>query len=526
MSSWGPYEAVLEERTRKTQKSRLIERLREKDPSLWKKTPADQAGIRDRLGWLDAPRLAKSRAREWISFAEEIKNEGFAHAMLLGMGGSSLAPEVFQRIFGNKKGFPELVVLDSTDPARILGLEGRVELSKTLFVVSSKSGGTVEVVSLYKYFFEKIKSNRPDPGRQFIAITDPDTALARLARENHFRKIFLAPPDVGGRFSALTAFGLVPAALIGVELEKIWAGADGRIDEGPAIKLGISMAVLAEEGRDKLTLLLPKPFEAFGDWVEQLVAESTGKEETGIVPVVGESPEDPGFYGADRFFVSYLPQNEKTKALEKAGHPVFYLPWDDARALGAEFFRWEVATAVAGSLLKINPFDQPDVQSAKDRTRALLKRAEAGEKLSIPAPGGTPESFWKGRGPGGYAAILAFLPGSENVKKKLARLGREIRKATKMAVTIGIGPRYLHSTGQLHKGGPNKGIFLLITAGGSPDLAIPGEKYGFADLELAQALGDLEALEEKGRSVYSVRLKEISDAALDDLTEKVKEALK
>ncbi|MBI4432666.1 MAG: glucose-6-phosphate isomerase [Candidatus Omnitrophica bacterium] len=503
------YDSLIAEWMEKSSKMRFAERLWAKDPSLWKKNSAEQSEIRSRLGWLDAPGAMRPVVPDLLQFAQSIRQEGFTHVMLLGMGGSSLAPEVFQNIFGGREGFPTLLILDSTDPGWILELEGRVSLEKCLFIVSSKSGGTIELQSLYKYFFEKIKALRADPGKQFVAITDPGTVLARLAQEGGFRKTFLAPADVGGRFSALTVFGLLPAALIGVDIEKILAGAS-QVDKEAAVKLGVAMAVLAEEGRDKLTLLLPKNHESFGDWVEQLVAESTGKEGMGIVPVVREELGSPEEYGQDRFFVSYLPKSQ-TAALKKADHPIFNLAWDDDHGLGMEFFRWEIATAAASALLKINAFDQPDVQSAKDRTGALLKRVEAGERLEIPKPERSLEAFWEEAEEGDYVALLAFLPGNESVQKKLSQLALAIRKKTKNAVTVGVGPRYLHSTGQLHKGGPNKALFLLITTEPSADLPVPGEKYTFAQLELAQALGDLEALESKGRWLYSLRIKNISD---------------
>ncbi|MGH6831016.1 MAG: bifunctional transaldolase/phosoglucose isomerase, partial [Methylocella sp.] len=364
---------------------------------------------------------------------------------------------------------------------------------------------------------------------QFVAITDPGTQLDELARTRSFRKTFLNPEDVGGRFSALTYFGLVPAALIGVDVSKVLAGAERMAHacspetsaaDNPGLLLGAGMAVLAEAGRDKLTILTSKGLESFGDWAEQLVAESTGKEDLGIVPVVREPEALSEEYGEDRFFVALLEGNGKSagvealaRDLEKAGHPVFTLRFEDPHELGAEFFRWEMATAVACALLKVNAFDQPDVQAAKDRTKAILKKAGSGGGIAA-APEIAVSSMLAEAGPGDYIGILAFLPDRDLVRKTLVELQREIRRRSKKAVTLGIGPRYLHSTGQLHKGGANNGIFLVITAAHPNDLAIPGDPFTFAELELAQAMGDLEALEKRGRRVFHFRLPDLSEESL------------
>ncbi len=539
----GPYEASIREWIRKAEKQSLVKRLWGKDATLWKKSPKDHAGIVSRLGWLTAAHPMKDRAATLKAFADEIRKEGTAHIVLLGMGGSSLAPEVFQSVSGNKPGYPELLVLDSTDPLKVRDIQEKIDLQKTVFIVSSKSGGTLELMSFYKFFFEKVKALEADKaGQRFIAITDPGSPLEKLAKENNFRRVFLAPEDVGGRFSALTYFGLVPAVLIGVDIDKVLRGAEKMMDDSSlavsyednsSLALGISMAVLAEEGRDKLTLVTPDNLESFGDWAEQLVAESTGKEDAGVIPVVREKLQAPEAYGQDRFFVALVPRNlknieefeAKLEALSKAGHPVLILVLRDAYDLGAEFFRWEFATAVACSLLKINAFDQPDVQAAKNSAKAILKNFEETGNIPVRQNETSLETFWENADTGNYVALLAFLPDRAPVKARLAQLAEKIRATTKMAVTTGFGPRYLHSTGQLHKGGANNGIFILITAEHSEDLPVPGEKYSFAQLELAQAMGDFDALEAKGRWLVHLRAEGSDEKALDAVCEKIEAAL-
>ena len=541
-SFWGTHAKSVESWMNRCVKQSLLKRIWEKDPTAWKQDPAEQGEITTRLGWLDAVSNIKKEATGFKAFSEEIRSEGITDIVLLGMGGSSLAPEVFQKICGNRAGYPKLSILDSTDPARVRDVESAVDLSKTLFIVSSKSGGTVELVSFLKYFYQKMKTFFPEaPGNRFIAITDPGSPLEETAKKQGFRKIFLGYPDVGGRFSALTPFGLLPAALIGVDLEKVLTSAEKMMrrcaaeippHQNEAMALGVGMAVLAESGRDKLTILSSASLAPFGDWAEQLVAESTGKEELGVVPVVGEPLEAVEHYGEDRFFAVLFPDftekkalNEKFSELKEAGHPGLAFNWPAPEDLGGEFFRWEMATVIASSLLKINAFDQPDVQAAKDRTKALLKRLEAGQELSIPKSSESLEVFWETLKTGDYVGILAFLPDRPTVREVLTRLQTEIRRSTKAAVTLGFGPRYLHSTGQLHKGGPSNGVYLLLTAEPENDLPIPGEKYTFGQLEFAQALGDLEALRSKGRRVCHLRLKNISGPELEKAFDHVKNTL-
>ncbi len=539
----GPYEASIQDWVLRVEKQSLVKRLWGKDATLWKKNPKEHAEIVSRLGWLSIAGSMKNRVAELKAFAEDVRKEGIAHIILLGMGGSSLAPEVFQTVSGGKPGYPELLVLDSTDPGKVADLQAKIDLGKSLFIISSKSGGTIELLSFYQHFFEKVKAAEGEKaGERFVAITDPGTPLEKMAKENKFRQVFLAPEDVGGRFSALTYFGLVPAALIGVDIDKILRGAEKMMDDSSlavsyqdnsALVLGISMAVLAEEGRDKLTLVTPENLESFGDWVEQLVAESTGKEEVGVVPVVREKLEKPEVYGQDRFFVALMPRNlknaeeleAKLEALAQAGHPVLILPMRDAYDLGAEFFRWEFATAVACSLLKINAFDQPDVQAAKNSAKAILKQFEETGTLAIKQTERSLETFWESADTGNYVAILAFLPDRPELKSRLEAMAQKIRLRTKLAVTLGFGPRYLHSTGQLHKGGANNGLFILITANPTQDLPVPGEKYSFANLELAQAMGDFEALETKGRWLVHVRAEDASKQSLESVCEKIEAAM-
>ncbi|HTL69770.1 MAG TPA: glucose-6-phosphate isomerase [Candidatus Eisenbacteria bacterium] len=539
-TAWGSYEGSVGEWTAKAVRQSLVKRIWDKDASVWKKEAAVHKEIKNRLGWLNVIAPMKEAAAGFTAFAGEVRAAGFAHVVLLGMGGSSLAPEVMRSVLGRAEGYPELLVLDSTDPGRVADVEKAIDLAKTFFVVSSKSGGTIELVSLFKYFHAKVREAKGDKaGEQFIAITDPGTPLENEARQHGFRRVFLSPEDVGGRFSALTPFGLVPAALIGADLKRLLESAEAMAEqcasqgpENPALALGLGMAVLAEEGRDKLTILGSKALEAFGDWAEQLVAESTGKEGAGIVPVVREPLGKASVYGADRFFVSLSLEGAPDEALEKrlgeleaAGHPSLSLRLRDAYDLGGEFFRWEFATAIACALLKVNAFDQPDVQAAKDRTKGLLKIIESGKELEVRQSAASMEAFWENAEEGDYAAILAFLPDRPAVRKKLAALQADVRNRTKLAVTLGFGPRYLHSTGQLHKGGPNRGIFLLVTAADAPDLAIPGEKYTFGQLEFAQATGDFEALETNGRWLYHARLKDVTEKELSFLADQVGKAV-
>lgn len=503
----------------------LARRIWAKDPTVWLKgdpEAAEQKGIVDRLGWLRVAETMEARAADLASFAREVRSAGFVRAVLLGMGGSSLAPLVFRKVCGASSGL-ELEVADTTDPVAVRALEKGGDPAKTLFIVSSKSGGTIEVDSLYRYFFNATGGK----GAQFIAITDPGTTLEKMARENSFRRTFINPPDIGGRFSALSLFGLVPAALIGIDVEELLArtvkmmracdlSAPGR---NPGLQLGLAMARAWESGRDKVTLVADAHLEPLGLWVEQLVAESTGKGGKGIVPVALEPLGDPGSYSADRLFVSVAIKDDATieaklTALEGAGHPVVRLRMKDALDLGAEFFRWEFATAVAGAVMEINPFDQPNVQEAKIRTREALDELASSGKLPDPPatdPAVAVKEALASLAPGkDYIGLLAFLPYDGAIEKALRGLQASVRDRFQVPVTWGFGPRYLHSTGQLHKGGANNGVFFVFACGHSADLSIPGVPFSFAQLERAQALGDRASLEGKGRRVVWISLPDAS----------------
>jgi hypothetical protein len=433
--------------------------------------------------------------------------------------------------FGAKNGLP-LTVLDSTDPDHITAVRAALsDPAKTLFIVSSKSGGTIESRSLHAYFLDLVGQLKEKPGENFIAITDPGSGLEKLAQEQGFRRIFHGPPEVGGRYSALTYFGLVPAALIGVNLPKLLRRANSMADacrnhasHNPGLQLGAIMGELALAGRDKVTILASPKIATFGLWVEQLIAESTGKLGVGILPVVDEAATQPTLYGHDRLFVylqMYGDDNARTTGmvdvLEAAGYPVVWIRMDELEDLGQEFFRWEMATAAAGAVLKINPFDQPDVESAKIKARELMAEFDKNGYLPAEAPtldyddidaygpvmGDTVtaalKAFLSSYRPGDYVAIMAYVPYDRKIDAALNELRLWIRNRLRVAVTVGYGPRFLHSTGQLHKGDGNKGLFIQITHKPATDVEIPGEKYSFATLVAAQAQGDYNALKEKGR---------------------------
>ena len=536
-------------------------RLWKKDAALWKKDAAAKKYIQGALGWLDIPFKMLPKAGEIEKFTAEIRAAGFTHAVLLGMGGSSLAPEVIRGIFQNPK-FPRLLVLDTTDPAWIESVRGEIDLKRTLFIFASKSGGTIEPSSHFKYFWSLVKkSGVKDPGRNFMAITDSGTGLEKLAKEKKFLKVFINPSDIGGRFSALSYFGMVPASLCGADIKKLLGRAidtanlckNRDIMENPGALLGALMGSLTLQGRDKLTLIMPEKFKYLGLWVEQLVAESTGKEAKGITPVCLEPLMEPDKYQSDRFFVhtkmrGVVPAVTQARidAIKKAGHPVYTLNIQDPYDLGSEFFRWEVATAAAGALLEINPFDQPNVQEAKALTmKVLAQYAEKGKKSS-PKPdfsadrvevyasgalkaGGKPiasydDVFWtlfSSLGEKEYIGLLAYLPNAPKVEAELIKLRESLTLYTSSACTLSYGPRYLHSSGQLHKGGPDNAFFIILTNQARKDIIIPGEKYTFWQLETAQALGDFEALDSKNRRVLRLHLKHPLQNSLAYLSERI-----
>ena len=511
------------------------ERLFARDATLWKDDAPTGQKIRNRLGWLDSPAAMTPQAGEIRRFAEGVKQAGFRHALLLGMGGSSLCPEVCRNTFGVAAGCPDLRVVDTTDPDAIVAMERSVDLARTLFINASKSGTTVESASLGAYFWGKAPR-----GEQWVAITDADSELDRQGTEHGWRAVFRNPADIGGRYSALSYFGLVPAALIGADVgllleravQALAANRPGVSSLQPpasgldGIHLGVEIGGLALAGRNKLTFVLSPEIADFGNWVEQLVAESTGKEGQGVLPVVGEPLGRPEVYGGDRVFVALLlegrasPEIEaRLKALEAAGHPVFRLFLKDQYDLGAEFVRWEIVTAICGAVLKINPFDELNVTESKDNTARLLGQFQAQGRLPEEAGAG-PEAISsllaKARA-GDYIAILAFLERKPESIEGLELFRARLRDQTKLATTLGFGPRYLHSTGQLHKGGPNSGLFIFLTADNAEDAAIPGRPYSFGVLRRAQALGDLESLRRRDRRVVHIHLGGDVAAALDRL---------
>jgi transaldolase/glucose-6-phosphate isomerase len=526
-------------------KERVMDRIWAKDHTLWKPDPKE---IASRLGWLSSPVDMMERVDEIEGFARAVRSEGFTQVLLLGMGGSSLAPEVFAKTFGSVPGHPELAVLDSTDPAAVVRLAGRIDPSKTLFLVSSKSGTTVEIHSFFKFFHQWAveRLGRDRAGRHFAAITDAGSALETLAREHGFRRVFLNDPDIGGRFSALSLFGLVPAALIGVDVRALLGKAATMAANCDAsncpvagnnhgARLGAFLGRLAQIGRDKLTLVTSPSLQHFGDWVEQLVAESTGKEGKGILPVLREAPGRPEAYGTDRLFVGLEAAGEPLRpafihSLEEAGHPVEIFRVRDPVDLGGQFFLWMMATAVAGRFLGINPFDQPDVEAAKAGAREAMEAFRASGRLPQEEPalsfGGVEvygqvkgkdtmtalEGFLEAIPAGGYIAITAWLPPSDETDILLQIFRTRLRDRYRVPVTVGYGPRYLHSTGQLHKGDAGRGVFIQLTADSEEDIPIPDEpgsaaaSLTFGILEAAQAAGDRQALLARGRRVIRLHL--------------------
>jgi glucose-6-phosphate isomerase len=479
------------------------------------------------------------------TFADRVKGDGVTDIVLLGMGGSSLAPEVLRAILGVAEGWPRFHMLDSTDPAAVRATETTPR--QTLYLLASKSGTTIEPNSLAAYFRQRlIDAGVPRWGDHFVAITDPGTELDRRARAEKFRDVFTNPADIGGRYSALSFFGLVPAALMGQDVEAIvgWglamlAAAEpgaGSTTDNPAVALGLAIGAGALVGRDKLTLVVPPAFDAFGLWVEQLIAESTGKNGKGIVPIAGEPLADPASYGVDRLFVRVRIDDPHGDAAREA--PVVEIDVAGPAALGAEFLRWEIATAIAGAIISIDPFDQPNVQQAKDATQTLLTQYKTGGRLPIATPDATTpagveltltraartalqhsaDAILTLIKPGDYFALLAYLAPGTAIEKDLQALRRAVHDRKRAATMFGYGPRYLHSTGQLHKGGPNSGVFVLITATPLEDLPIPGETFSFGTLELAQAVGDFAALDAAGRRGLHAHLPSPDPAGLRELS--------
>jgi glucose-6-phosphate isomerase len=536
---------------------RTVSRIWDRDPSAWGVPPEGDgaASVASRLGWLDVGRTMSSHVERVSALGQAAKRERVEAVYLLGMGGSSLCAEVLRAVHGVTAGYPRLFVLDTTDESAIAAAAGRLNPERTWFVVASKSGGTVEVSSLERFFWSRMAAALGrDAGRRFIAITDPGTALEKLARSRGYGEVFVNPPDIGGRFSALSLFGLVPASIIGVRVRDL-LGAAAAMAEGcrqenhanAGLELGAFVAAGALKGRDKLTVVLPTSLTSLGLWIEQLVAESTGKHGKGALPVVDEPLGRPDEYGRDRIFVGIStdvdsPDATALGAIEAAGHPLLRLS-TRLDGLGAEFFRWEFATAVAGAALQINPFDEPNVSEAKDKTRAQLAvfsqrgRFEEGAPSAADANIAVTSRTFSGASPaavvraaidslaaGDYAAFLSYLPATHDLEGAVDAAREAIRTRTHAASTYGVGPRYLHSTGQFHKGGPNTIVAFVLTADDATETAIPEAGYSFAVLKRAQALGDVETLQAHDRRTVRIHFKR-SETAADDFERLFTESL-
>src|SRR5688572_2320475 len=536
----GPLAVRLNSAVSDAEQATVVKRLWRKDASLWKADEAVHKQIRNSLGWLTVPDEMIAVAGELIEFAGMIRTRGFRHVMVCGMGGSSLCPEVLARTFGQgsnrQSGFPELLVLDSTDPDVIDRLRDQIDVEHCLFIIASKSGTTTEPTVFYKYWYDEVSRRRENPGENFIAITDPGSPLVDTAGELGFQRTFLNQPDIGGRYSALSYFGMVPAAVMGIDIRQMLERAKEAeqscsavmpADVNDALKLGTILGECANAGRDKLTLVLDPRIETLGLWIEQLIAESTGKEGKGILPVSGEPLGETSVYDHDRVFVSIslggiTPETKAPLArLADAGHPIIQRELRDVYDLGAEFFIWEFATACAGWRFGINPFDQPNVQEAKDATKELLAEFAREGRLPNLSPVTTLENAVEQQltaiVPGDYIAFLAFVEETHEVDRKFQEIRVKLRDKTKCATTIGYGPRFLHSTGQLHKGGPNSGVFFQIGAKDKIDFPIAGEPYTFSILKEAQALGDFRALQARGRRVVRVDLGDDLSSGLERL---------
>lgn len=540
-------------------------RLGARDALLWTSDPALAPGIRNRLGWMDCVERFSAKKGEIEDFAAGVRTAGFAHVVLLGMGGSSLCPEVCAQTFGKQPGWPELIVLDNTDPAAVRRVAASIDPAAALFIVASKSGTTTETVSFYRYF-ERLLGKALGPAAaagRFVAITDAGTPLAEEAARRGFLRVFENPADIGGRYSALSYFGLVPMALAGIDIGRIlqsarsmaWScGTEVPVDANPGLSLGAFLALNARQGRDKVTLSFSRSLRSLGAWVEQLLAESTGKQGTGLIPIDGEDIGRPDSYGRDRVFVHARMRDDdvpraarRIEALAKAGFPVVRIEIPDRYALGGEFLRWELATAAAAALLGVNAFDEPNVAESKGNTRRLLdeffERGSLDEGEAFLRAEGMavycddPERcFARGRGNTAaellasflastrepdYIALLPYLAATPARTRKLQAIRMKLRERFRLPTVLGYGPRYLHSTGQLHKGGPPVGAFVILTADHGRDLPIPGEKYGFGVLQRAQALGDFRALSDRGRRAVRIHLGREVDRALTRLLESV-----
>jgi glucose-6-phosphate isomerase len=551
----APLRAPIADRLALAGEARVAERVRPSperpaDPTLW--GPAGTPEIADRLGWLTIAERMLGEVERIQAFADRARDDGMRDVVLLGMGGSSLAPEVLRRSFHSQPGRPTLHVLDSTDAATVRAVQAQVDPRRTLFLVSSKSGGTIEPLSLFAHFYSLVGE-----GQNFAAITDPGSGLEKLAHEHGFRQVFAGDPDIGGRYSALSAFGIVPAALIGVDIRGLLEGASAAwqtnlsdASEQPVVAhstsseqagvwLGAALSALAQAGRDKLTFVISESLPGLGLWLEQLVAESTGKRATGILPVAEEPLGEPGDYGEDRVF-AYLPDlqapdpalDERVRALAEAGHPLLTIPTRGPTDLGRVFMLAELAVAVAGWGLRINPFDQPNVQQAKDATKQVLGAYEQAHELpaETSADDAALSALLGPAAPPDYVAIMGYVEPSPQFDAAIAELRTAIRKGgvggRRATTTFGYGPRFLHSTGQFHKGGPKVGRFLQLLHDGPQDVDIPGAAYTFTTLKNAEAIGDFNTLRELGLPAERVRLHGDDPAsALRELTKRIEETL-
>ena len=544
-------------------KSNKVARLWQKDASLWSST--DESNW---LGWLGITEEQLAHIEALQQIAEDVKKARFKHALLLGMGGSSLCPEVLRMTFGKVKDFPELHVLESTDPVQIKAIEAKLDLKSTICIVSSKSGSTLEPNIYKQYFFDRVKAavGEKEVGNRFIAITDPGSKMQQVAESDKFRRIFMGVPSIGGRYSALSNFGMVPAAIMGMDVAKFLkntaemvkaCGASSSADSNPGVILGTILGVAANHGRDKITIIASPGIHDLGAWLEQLIAESTGKAGKGIIPVDRERLARPFVYGNDRIF-AYLrltsrpdsKQDSAVASLERAGHPVVRINLTNTYSLGQEFFRWEIATAVAGSIIGINAFNQPDVEASKIETRKLTSEYESTGSLPPESP------FFEEKGiklfadekntaalKGGakladvlrahlsriaandYFGVLGYIPMTAKNEKALQTIRHAVRDKKRVATVLGFGPRFLHSTGQAYKGGPNSGVFLQITCDDAKDLPVPGQKYTFGIVKSAQARGDFAVLAERGRRALRAHLGKNLDSGLATLAKAVQKAI-
>ena len=549
------------------QSGRKMQRLWQRDATLWTGDDEDKW-----LGWLDITEYQIAHPAELIGLAKEVWSAGFKDMLLLGMGGSSLCPEVLRMTFGKTAGYPDLHVLDSTDPAQVKAIEGKIDIARTLFIVSSKSGSTLEPNIFKQYFFERTTQvvGADKAGSHFMAITDPGSHMQKVAEADRFRHIFFGRPSIGGRYSALSNFGMVPAAAIGIDMKKFLdrteemvraCGPGPSVEENPGAMLGVILGTAATSGRDKVTFITSPDISDLGAWLEQLLAESTGKVGKGIIPVDREELGAPEVYGHDRVFAYVHTEHatdvcveQKISALEKAGHPVVRISMADVYDLGAEFFRWEIATAVAGSIIGINAFNQPDVEASKVVTRNLTSEYE--KTGSLPAEKPVLEDdgiklftdeknaaeLAKGAGSdkslagflrahlnrihaGDYFALLAYIQMSPEHERALQSMRHPVREKKHVATCLGFGPRFLHSTGQAYKGGPNSGVFLQVTCDDAVQLPVPEQKYTFGVVKAAQARGDFQVLAERGRRALRVHLPSNVTAGLEKLNTAMQQAL-